>query len=279
MLATPNSKTFEIALDIFQVAYRPCRAPQEKIYDYHMDGRPQFEWERFRQMFILEQNPKIWTYCENCPLNIFGQVEGCRGKIENLDIFFRALNELVPDSPWCKVSRDGAPVNAAEVRELAIHLEYLQSKLGEVTWPVAMPRQDGHPYHEVEDESESPVCYYAWNGEGPPGLIFSNDGYMIFLSRHGLLVKATYEDPVPHAFRKLWKEGRGVFGLTANGETVGFTMSMARYPTWGFESLPGCELSLETLPANQVFMEVLDVLEVFCGVAQEYETGILISSL
>ena len=67
--------------------------------------------------------------------------------------------------------------------------------------------------------------------------------------------------------------------LTANGETVGFTMSMARYPTWGFESLPGCELSLEALPANQVFQDVLDVLEVFCGVAQEYETGILITTL
>ncbi|CAN0423791.1 unnamed protein product, partial [Phaeothamnion confervicola] len=118
--------------------------------------------------------------------------------------------------------------------------------------------------------------FYAWNGEGPPGLLHYNEGYTLYMSRHGLLVKPNGEDPIPHTFVQLRREGRGLFGLNTNGDQVGFQLSFARLPTWGFDSNPGAELTVEAMPADQVFRETLDVFEVFCGLAQEFETGFLI---
>jgi hypothetical protein len=90
------------------------------------------------------------------------------------------------------------------------------------------------------------------------------------------LVKPSGEDPIPHTFSRLWREGRGLFGLSSKGDTVGFQMSSAKLPAWGFESVPGAELAVEAMPADQVFREILDVFDVFCGIAREFETGFLV---
>lgn len=278
MLRTPSTTSWEISLEIFSYVYRPCRPMQETIWDYHLDGRPLFEWERLRNRWALEGNPKIWQYCEACPLNVFGEIEGCKGQVENLDIFFRALSELTPDSPWANLPHDGTPVHQQQAAELSIHLPALRQELAAKTWPVAVPRLNGQPYYENPEEEAGRFQLYAWNGEGPPGVLSFNDGYAVYLSRHGLLVKPTAEDPIPHAFTRLWREGRGVFGLSTAGETVGFQMAYARYPTWGFEAQPGADLTAEAMPADQVFEDVLNVLEVFCGTAGEYETGLVLQS-
>ena len=275
MLKTPSTTAWEISLEIFSFLFRPCRQPQETIWDYHLDGRPQFEWERLRTMYMLEGNPKIWSYCENCPLNIFGEVEGCRGTVENLDIFFRALNELTPENPWSRVSTEGKPIPPGEMEEMRIYLQTLREALSKQTWPVAIPRLSGKPYYEDPEAGGGRYQYYAWNGEGPPSVLHYNEGYTVYMSRHGLLVKPSGEDPVPHAFSRLYRDGRGVYGLSRQGETVGFQMAFARYPQWGFELAPGAELSLENMAADQVFVDILDILEVFCAVACEYEIGLL----
>ena len=292
MLKTQTTRTSEIAVDIFGVYTRPCRIGQETIYDYHMDGRPQFEWERWRQLLLFNGNTQILHYCEACPLNVFGGLEGCKGKVENLDIFFRAMQELLPDSPWCTVPRDGSPLHPHLAAQLSVDFGELRNKLSQQTWPVAIPRQDGQPYfdevdtpeYDEDDPEEESLAhaqggifqFYAWNGEGPPGLLNYNEGYSVYLSRHGLLVKPTGEDPIPHTFSRLWREGRGMFGLSSNGDTVGFQMSFARLPNWGYETGAGAELVVERLPADQVFRETLDILEVFCGLALDFETGFLI---
>lgn len=284
MLATPHTTSWELALDIFQYSYRPCRAAQETIWDYQSDGRPQFEWEYFRQLWIFNQDPRILRYCEACPINIMGDVEGCRTRVDNLDIFFRAVNELVPDSMWAKVPRDGLPVPPNNLGPLLLDLQNLKQRWSEMTWPVAIPRVDGQLYRDmVETEegdlvAEGPAQFYAWNGEGPPGLMFLNEGYTIYLSRHGLMVKATGQDPVPYVFRRLWREDLGVFGEDGSGEQIGFDVVVGRYPTWGFPNDSGTELTFESLPAAEVFAEVLDLLEVFCGIAVDYEAGLLIRS-
>ena len=288
MLKTPNTSTGQISIDIFGVNVRPCRTPQETIYDYHMDGRPQFHWERLRQLLLFDGRTTILDYCEHCPLNVYGGLEGCSGKVENLDIFFRALNELTPQSPWAQVPRDGTPVHPHQVQVLHLEFPKLRADLAQRTWPVAVPRQDGQHYYEIreceEGEEEEPsenqdgglYQFYAWNGEGPPGLLHFNDGYTLYFSRHGLLVKPSGEDPIPHTFTRLWREGRGLFGLASNGDTVGFQLSFAKLPSWGFESPVGAELTIEAMPADQVFREILDVLEVFGGIAREFETGFLV---
>src|ERR1039457_3064611 len=119
MLRTPNTTEWNLEIDIFGYQHRPCRQPQETIYDYHMDGRPLFQWERLRQRWAFQEDPQIFDYCESCPLNILGTLEGCQGGVENLDIFFRALNELTPESHWCKVPRDGTTIHLNQVADLA----------------------------------------------------------------------------------------------------------------------------------------------------------------
>lgn len=287
MLSTPHTASFELALDIFGYPYRPCRGAQERIYDYHMDGRPQFEWEYFRQLWVFNRDPRILDYCAECPANILADVEGCKCPVENLDVFFRALNELTPDSLWCKVARDGIPVPHHEVAPLLADLLGLREHFQTLTWPVAIPRFAGKTFFENQEEvneygevevRQGSLQFYAWNGEGPPGVISSNEGYTIFLSRHGLMVKPVGQDPVPFVFRRLWREDLGVFGQDAREEQVGFDVLSGRYPTWHGANDTDSELTFESLPGAQVFAEILDLLEVFCSVAEELETGFLIKA-
>ena len=287
MLETPHTTRWELSLEIFGYTFRPCRGAQETIYEYHMDGRPRFEWEYLRQLWILERNPRIVDYCSDCPINIMGEVEGCKCQVDNLDIFFRALNELTPDSLWAKIPRDGTPVPSHQTAALLADLLGLKERLKELTWPVAIPRQDGSPYfEEVEgfDDLGEPIAmqgrmnFYAWNGEGPPGLMFLNEGYTIYLSRHGLMVKPTGQDPIPYVFNRLWREDMGVFGEDTRGEQIGFDVLVGRYPTWGASNDSGTELCFESIPAADVFAEILDLFEVFCSIAEEFEVGVLIKA-
>ncbi len=266
---------YDIKLDVFSVSSRPCRLPQEQIIDYYDDGRPQFQWEYLRQLYILQGYEDILNYCDSCPLNVFGGLEGCSGPVEGLDIFVRALGELIPDSPWADIPLDGTPVTPEQMDELYLALGSLQDKLSLQQWPVAQPKLHGDPMKEYFPDGSWRLQFYPWNGEGPPGLIAHNPGYQVYLSRHGLVVKPTYDDPVPHVFRKLWREAKGTFGLSTTGETIGFEMSMARYPTWGFESVPGAEIVFEMKPASEVFQEILMVLDVFCNLARDYDCVIL----
>lgn len=297
MLQTDTTQTGTISVDVFAVHDRPCRLPQETIYDYHLDGRPQFLWERLRHKLLLLGQDEVLQYCDNCPLNIFGDLEGCSGKLQNLDIFSRALLELAPDSPWAQIRFDGTVNHVQETALLRQELPNLRAILAGQTWPVSVPRLKGRPFFEnaegevwqgdeadeafgggpsLEEQNANAgglFCFYAWNGEGPPGLISTNEGYSLYLSRHGLTVKATGEDPIPHIFTKLWKDGRTMFGLSKSGDTIGFQFSLARLPSWGFEEVSGSELTFEAMPADQVFREVLDTIEVFVSLANDFDTG------
>ena len=290
MLDTPHTQRWELSLEIFNYTFRPCRHAQETIYEYQMDGRPQFEWEHLRQLWILEGNPTIIDYCAECPVNIMGEVEGCKCQVDNLDIFFRALNELVPDSLWVRFPRDGTPVAAHQTAAFLADLLGLRQKLSELTWPVAIPKENGRPYFEpnLDDEeqevdpeaaaADGQLQFYSWNGEGPPGLIFLNEGYSLYLSRHGIMVKPAGQDPIPYVFRRLWREDMGVFGEDSRGEQIGFDVLVGRYPTWGASNESGTELHFESMPASEVFAELLDLLEVYCSIAEEFELGLLIKA-
>lgn len=284
MLPTPHTTSWELSLEIFNFSFRPCRQPQETIYDYMLDGRPQFEWEYLRQRWILQQDPEVLDYCAECPINIMDEMEGCKCQVENMDIFFRALNELAPESYWTRVPRNGVPTAIHEVATLLADLQEVRKGYADLTWPCAVPKFQGEPYRLEEEDEEGnlvpvgPFQFYAWNGEGPPGLLYLNEGYTVYLSRHGLMVKPTGQEPVPYLFQRIWREDLGVFGEDGNGEQIGFDVLMGRYPTWGFGQESGTELVFETRPADQVFAEIFDLLEVFCSVAHESETGILLKA-
>lgn len=275
-MPTPPS-SHEIGVDILAVEGRPCRPYQERIEEYAMDGRPRFAWEVLRSRWILGQDPAIVEICASCPLNIFQGAEGCRGTVEGLDLFFKAVGRIAPDSPWNDFPLDGRPVDSGTNRRLHAALAELEERFEGTPWTVAQVYRDGRPLVELLSDGTSRPRFYPWNGEAPPEIITSNTGYQVFLCPHGLIVKATYEDPVPHTFRKLWRDESGVFGQSAGGETVGFQMSLAHYPEWDPEepTAPG-ELVMSELPASQVFRDPLDVLSVFTGVAQEADTGIWI---
>lgn len=280
MLPTPYSKSWEIAIDIFGVDGRACREPQELIVDYYTDGRPLFQWEAMRQDLVFQGNTTIMGYCEPCPLSVFGGLEGCRGPINNLDVLFRALNELVPDSPWNEIPTDGSPIYPDQLKDLALSLRWTRQQLNKQSWPIAQPRMFGVSYAEgdFDPDLDARPQFFGWDGHGPPALLDFNDGYQVFLSRHGLLVKASHGTPIPHTFSKMWREEQGFFGLSSSGETVGFPVTRGSYPSWGLLNDVGAELVMESVPADEAFVEELELLEVFVDVANQLDTGILIRS-
>lgn len=278
MLTTPSGTRHRLELDIFNVPFRPCRGPQEQIYEFYHDGKPRFEWDRLRQNWIFVQNEAILEYCEPCPMNIFQDVEGCKGNVEYLEPFLRAVAEVAPDSPLNELPLDGTPVTVEENRAIRADLEAVEKALRARMWPVAQVQRPDGPLREYFPDGGNRLLFFPWTGEGPPSLISVNEGYQIFLSQHGLIVKATYEDPVPTTFRKLIRQGRGVSGESTSGDVIGFQMSLARLPSWDPQD-KDAEGSLEmtAYPADEVFREQLDLIEVFTGLAVQAETGILVS--
>jgi hypothetical protein len=280
MLTTPSGTRHRLEIDIFNVPFRPCRMPQEQIYEFYHDGKPRFEWDRLRQNWIFVQDPTILTFCEPCPLNVFNEVEGCKGQVEYLEPFLRAVAEVAPDSPLNELPLDGTPITQEENRAVRQDLENVEKALQGRLWPVAQVRRPEGPLKEYFPDGGERLLYYPWTGEGPPSLITVNEGYQIFLSQHGLIVKATYEDPVPTTFRKLMREGRRVSGESVSGDVIGFQMSLARLPAWDPQD-PNTDGTLEmtAYPANEVFREQLDLLDVFTGLAVQAETGILVTTV
>lgn len=276
MLPTPYSKSWELSIDIFGVQGRACREPQEVIVDYYSDGRPLFQWESMRQGLAFRGQTDILDYCEPCPLSIFGGLEGCRGPVNNLDILFRALNELVPDSPWNEVPTDGSPIYPEQLRDLAMALPWTKEQLHKQSWAIAQPRMFGVSYGDGDFDANSRPQFYGWDGNGPPALLDFNDGYQAYLSRHGLLVKATHGTPIPHTFSKMWREERGFFGLSSSGETIGFPVTRGNYPSWGLPNDVGAELVMESLAADVAFTDEFELLEVFVDLANQLDTGLLI---
>lgn len=278
MLPLPYAKPWELSIDIFAVQSRPCAGPQELIIDYYNDGRPLFQWEHLRQGLAFRGDDSILEYCEPCPLSVFGGLEGCRGQVVNFDILFKALNELVPDSPWNEVPIDGTPIYPEQLRELSQALPWTRAQLKDKTWPIAQPRYLGDPYGDGGYGSEIRPQFFGWDGNGPPALVDFNDGYQVYLSRHGLLVKATHGSPIPHTFSKLWREERGFFGLSSSGETVGFQVTRGHYPSWQLPNDVGVELVTESVSAEVAFTEEFELLDVFVDLANQFDTGLLIRS-
>ena len=278
MLPLPYAKPWEIAIDIFAVQGRPCAEPQEIIVDYYSDGRPLFQWEALRQALAFRGKEDILDYCEPCPLSIFGGLEGCKGPVNNFDILFRALNELVPDSPWNEVPTDGSPIYPEQLRELTQALGWTKQQLAEKSWPIAQPRYLGVPFGDGDFIPGNRPQFFGWDGQGPPALIDYNDGYQVYLSRHGLILKATHGSPIPHTFSKLWREDKGFFGLSSNGDTVNFQVTRGHYPAWQLPNDVGSELVTESISADRAFEEEIELLEVFVELANQLDTGILIRS-
>jgi hypothetical protein len=274
----PYAKPWELSIDIFAVQGRPCAEPQEVIVDYYGDGRPLFQWEAMRQALAFRGQDTILDYCEPCPLSVFGGLEGCKGPVNNFDVLFRAFNELVPESPWNEAPTDGTPIYPEQLRELAQALIWTKEQFAQKSWPVAKPRYHGVTFGDGDYDAEARAQFYGWDGNGPPALLDFNDGYQVYLSRHGLLVKATHGSPIPHTFSKLWREDRGFFGLSSNGETVSFRVTRGNYPAWGLPNDPGVELVTESLSADQAFIEELELLDVFVELANQLDTGLLIRS-
>lgn len=269
------SDIYEISINVLPVASRPCRHFQESIAEYAMDGRPRFEWEAMRHQMILYEDQTVPLICASCPMNILQGPEGCKGTLYGLELFMRAVARLVPDSPWANLETSEEPISAADTRVLCKELDSLEQVLSKSKWRVAQLYADGAPLTEFfSDGSERPKLY-PWNGEAPPSLINSNEGYQLFLCAHGIIVKSNYEDPVPHVFTRLTRDGSGVYGTSDKGETVGFQSVMAHYPEWDKENPRGFgELRSVELNAAEVFRDTLDMLQVFTGVAGSAETGI-----
>ena len=267
-----------ISLDIIPVSTRPCRSYQERIADYTDDGRPRFAWDELRIYKMLHGDPTLDGICADCPLNIFQTPEGCKGTIFGMDIFLRVVARLAPDSRWANLQFGDRPISMLQTRVLAKELDDIEKRFESADWTVAQLFREGAPVLDYFDDGSYRPRLAPWNGLAPPHLINSNEGYQIFLCAHGIIVKSNFDEPSPYVFTQLTRDGSGVFGTTATGERVPFSMSMAHYPEWDSEQPRAFgELRLVQMNAAEVFRDTLDLLAVFTGVAAQLETGFQIS--
>lgn len=275
-----DESVYELGINILPVGVRPCRRFQEQISDYGSDGRPCFLWEELRHKQILRNDPTVLQICSTCSLNIFQGSEGCKGPIYGLDSFLRAVARLAPESPWVNMEFTGECLEASVTAELAANLDELEEIFDSQQWKVAQMYQDDEPIIDYFEDGSSRPRFVPWNGEAPPSLVYGNDGYQVYLCAHGIIVKSNFEDAQPHVFKSLHRTDNGAYGVTAQGETINFQTTMARYPEWDKEDPRSYgDLRFEDLTAAEVFRDSLDTLMVFTGMAVSAKTGIFIRQL
>ncbi len=273
------SEAYQISVNILSVDTRPCRRYQERISEYAMNGSPRFVWETMRHNMILYEDQQLPMTCAMCDLNIMQAPEGCKATLYGLDIFLRAVARLAPDSPWNAIEFSPEPLSMAATEELANDLEELDKLFSRTDWKVAQIYREGDAVMDYFEDGSSRPRIFPWNGEAPPHLINSNEGYQLFMCNHGLVVKSNFEDPVPYVFTKLVRDAAGVTGYTAQGERVSFPSTMARYPEWDKE-FPRAfgELRVMDMNAGDVFRDTIDMLIVFTGIALSSKTGIILAN-
>jgi hypothetical protein len=177
---------FEIEINISQVPNRLCRFYQERIYDYHADGKVQYEWDRIRQSWMLHHDPTIEQICGPCPLNILQEPEGCKCELNEFEVFLNALTMIKADSMLLQKNTLNCAFNDQETVALIEELENLYEHGKMINWPVAQVfYSDGTAAVSENSMKTEGLVYFEWTGEDEENFFTSNRGYHIGICKEG----------------------------------------------------------------------------------------------
>lgn len=274
-------KTYHrIKIDIPRVSYRTCRPYQEKIDDFYESGKIRFQWDMIKQAFLLGQDSTLPVICSQCPLNIFQQPEGCQGDIVGLNIFLKVLARFKADAELLKYQLFDDILDIDGTRNLLNDMLESREYLEKLDWPVAQVHFKGVPVTYTGEDGIARNIFYEWDGEEEETYPHGQEGYFWGRSQEGIVVKDNFGNKMPFVFNKLYKEGFGVYGASADGRVHTFVPVMGHFPSWD-DVEPGrqSELMATEIKASLVFGDILDILRLFSQEALKNNTGLSILSL
>ncbi|MCE1249093.1 MAG: hypothetical protein LWY06_20860 [Firmicutes bacterium] len=271
---------FEIEINISQVPNRLCRFYQERIYDYHADGRVQYEWDRIRQSWILHHDPTIEQICGPCPLNLLQEPEGCKGELFDFEVFLNALSMVKNDSLLLQKNTLNCAFTDQETAELIQELENLHEHGRMINWPVAQVyHPDGSPVISENSFKSGNNVFFEWTGEDEENYFTSNRGYHIGICKEGIVLKKNFGETLPDTFLSLAKKGFRVVGQTITGKTVPVPLNQTKLPEWFPDDPEGdSELRFTELPISDVFRDIFDMIIAYGQTALSYYVGVNIFS-
>ena len=270
----------DLKLDIFRVSYRACRPYQEKIDDFYDNGKIRFQWDMIRQAYIMAGDQTLPAICEQCPLNIKQTCEGCHTEIEGLPAFLNILVKYMPESVLLNYKLYHDFIDIDIVRQLYNEMEDFRKLLDDVKWPVAKVMTDGQPVMVPDDTGGEHELFYPWEGEEDDTYPNGSDSYYWCRNKNGILVKDSFGNRAPYPFVKLYKEGFGVYGLTAEGKIHTFVPVLGKFPNWNNQDgYGGQELVASDEKASHVFKRQLDILGMFAEEAMKNNTGLIFEQL
>lgn len=267
-----------VEIDIFPIAYRPCRLFQERIADYYNSGRPRFEWEKMRQKHLMEGSTAILEVCGGCGLNVLADAEGCKVRIEGLTTFLGIVSTLEPENRLVGFSFSDDALSHSDTLNLHEELERLSQVLADVKWPVAQIYVDGEP--RPDPTGMRAALFFEFEGGERPTLIYSNRGFTVNLGRDGLEVDESTGTNLPERFSRLFKDGANVFGETVGGRLMPFLPIENELPAWDDTPMFGrSEIRVIELPLLDIYADVIDSLSVFSSVALSNNVGLRFSAV
>ncbi|MFP4498510.1 MAG: hypothetical protein ACLFQV_09900 [Vulcanimicrobiota bacterium] len=270
---------YDVEINIGNIPTRYCRYYQEQIFDYYDDGRARFEWDRLRQDFMLGLDFTIEEVCSNCPLNIILDVEGCRGRLFDFDIFLRMLSNVKPDSLLFQKNIKNAEFSREETENLLQEMEQLQQYCKNITWPVAQVFCNDEPVQSEESVKYNQMVYYEWGGEEAPNFFASNQGYHAGITKEGIILKKNFGETLPNVFVSLSRKGLRMKGTDLEGNLVPVPMNRATLPDWWPEDpYKESELKFTSLPVSFIFYDIFNMIIVYGQMALQHYTGINIFS-
>jgi hypothetical protein len=266
-----------IEIDIFQIAYRPCRPFQERIAEYYQSGKARFEWDKMRQKNLIEGDQNIVRVCATCNLNLLQGMEGCKIRVEGLNTFVAMLARLRPDTVMTRYNFSDDLLGYDDTRDLLHELRELADWLPTVAWPVAQIFDRGQP--RASGSQLRPYEFYEWEGSGET-FIYSNPGYSVCLGKDGIIVRESLGAALPEVFLRVWKDGASVFGETIGGRLMPFLPVENLLPSWD-EAGPYVmsELRFIEMSAMDIFGDIVESLLVWAPTALDHNTGLKISQV
>jgi hypothetical protein len=264
-----------IKIDIFKVSYRLCRPYQEKIDDFYEDGGIRFQWDMIRQAYLLGNDSTLAAICGDCPLNLTYQPEGCLTEVQGINIFLKVLLKLKPEAELLKYSLFDDILDVDATRQLLSDVEEAQALLQKIKWPIAQVFCQGAPLGERDQHGTILPIFYEWDGEEEDNFSFGSEGYFWGRTQEGIVVKDNFGNRIDMVFKRLFKEGFGVYGESQEGKLHTFIPVMGHFPSWDDPGArKGSELIATEIPAEVVFKDLLEALAVFCQEALRNNTGL-----
>lgn len=270
----------KIKLDVYRVSYRACRPYQEKIDDFYDNGKIRFQWDMIRQAYLMAGEQTLPAICAQCPLNLRLDCEGCQIEIDGLSAFLNLTVKYMPESVLLNYRLQYDFLDIDIVRQLYKEMLEFEKMLADIKWPVARVLNGDSPVMIPDGTGGGNPLYYPWEGEEEETFPFGSDSYYWGMNKDGIVVKDSFGNKAPYSFKKLYKQGFGVYGISDTGKMHTFVPVLGKFPSWSDPSgFTGSELVADEEKASLVFAKQLNTIIVFAEEAMKNNTGLLFEQI